>query len=92
MPAFFEGLYDPAQDPLEPSFGAGKDASEWIITRFATTPKMSTYIVAYANGPFTHVESSFNSSLTGKACPVRIYGVCLLYFSHYTLMYRTSHA
>ncbi|KAJ7892614.1 leucyl aminopeptidase [Mycena leptocephala] len=73
MPAFFEGLYDPAQDPLEPSFGAGKDASEWIITRFATTPKMSTYIVAYANGPFTHVESSFNSSLTGKACPVRIY-------------------
>ncbi|KAF7368890.1 Aminopeptidase [Mycena venus] len=73
MPAYFEGSYDPAQDPLEPSFGTGKDTAEWITTRFETTPKMSTYIVAYANGPFAHVESSFTSALTGKIRPVRIY-------------------
>ncbi|KAJ6537805.1 leucyl aminopeptidase [Mycena capillaripes] len=72
MPASFEGPYDPAQDPLEPSFTPG-GAAEWIITRFETTPKMSTYIVSYANGSFMHVESAFTSPLTGKVRPVSIY-------------------
>ncbi|KAJ7464112.1 leucyl aminopeptidase [Mycena latifolia] len=73
MPAFFEGAYDPAQYPLESAFGTDKDASDWMITRFERTPKMSTYIVAFATGPFAHVESSFTSALSGRICPVRIY-------------------
>lgn len=74
MPALSEGPYDPEQDPLEPLFGAGKNPAEWVTTRFVTTPKMSTYIVAFANGPFAHLESSFTSSLTGRVIPVRMYG------------------
>ncbi|KAK7054156.1 aminopeptidase [Favolaschia claudopus] len=78
MPAFFEGPYDPSLDSLDPSFGptitdTDNDKFEWIITRFETTPKMSTYIVAFANGPFAYVESAFTSSLTGRIHPVRIY-------------------
>ncbi|KAJ6565669.1 peptidase family M1-domain-containing protein [Mycena sp. CBHHK59/15] len=73
MPSFFEGPYDPAQDPLDPAFSADKVAAEWITTRFETTPKMSTYIVAFASGPFAHLESSFTSPLTGRVVPLRIY-------------------
>ncbi|KAJ6480455.1 leucyl aminopeptidase [Mycena vitilis] len=73
MPATFEGPYDPAQYPLNSSFAPGGDTAQWIITRFATTPKMSTYIVSYANGPFAHIESAFASALTGTIRPVRIY-------------------
>ncbi|KAJ7159076.1 leucyl aminopeptidase [Mycena crocata] len=73
MPALHEGPYDPVQDPLEASFDGDRTQAEWIITHFDTTPKMSTYIVAFANGPFLHLESSFISSMTSKVCPVRIY-------------------
>lgn len=34
---------------------------------------MSTYIVAYANGPFAYLESSYKSPLSGKVRPLRIY-------------------
>ncbi|KAG9318425.1 peptidase family M1-domain-containing protein [Chiua virens] len=47
---------------------------EWKITKFDTTPLMSTYLVAYANGKFNHLESSYKSPLTGKVRPLRIYG------------------
>ncbi|KAJ6532863.1 peptidase family M1-domain-containing protein [Mycena vulgaris] len=72
MPSFFEGPYDPVQDPLEPSFAVDNDATDWIITRFETMPKMSTYILAFANGPFAHLESSY-TTLSGRICPVRTY-------------------
>ncbi len=36
---------------------------------------MSTYLVAYANGPFEYLESSYVSPLSGKERPLRIYGV-----------------
>ena len=35
---------------------------------------MSTYIVAFANGPFEYVESSYKSPLSGHTRPLRIYG------------------
>ena len=35
---------------------------------------MSTYLVAYANGVFEHLESSYTSPLSGKTRPLRIYG------------------
>jgi aminopeptidase N len=35
--------------------------------------QMSTYLVAYANGRFAHLESSYKSPLSGKVRPLRIY-------------------
>ncbi|PCH39551.1 hypothetical protein WOLCODRAFT_29621 [Wolfiporia cocos MD-104 SS10] len=49
------------------------DAGAWKTTRFATSPPMSTYLVAYANGRFVHLESSYTSPLSGKTRPLRIY-------------------
>lgn len=34
---------------------------------------MSSYIVAWANGPFSHLESSYTSPISGKTRPLRIY-------------------
>lgn len=39
---------------------------------------MSTYLVAFANGIFEHIESSYVSPLSGKTRPLRIYGKLLL--------------
>ena len=52
------------------------DAGEgdgWVATTFATTPIMSTYLVAWANGDFRYLESSYTSPLTGRKVPLRIY-------------------
>lgn len=46
---------------------------EWKITKFMTTPLMSTYVVAYANGPFAYLESSYKSPLSGIVRPLRVY-------------------
>ena len=35
---------------------------------------MSSYLVAFANGNFEHIESSYVSPLSGKTRPLRIYG------------------
>jgi aminopeptidase 2 len=52
----------------------GEEKEEWKITRFETTPIVSTYLVAWANGPFEHLESSYTSPLSGKTKKLRIYG------------------
>ncbi|KAI0064927.1 hypothetical protein BV25DRAFT_1914077 [Artomyces pyxidatus] len=44
----------------------GVEAKELVATKFVTTPLMSTYLLAYANGPFAHLESSYKSPLSGK--------------------------
>ncbi|KAH7889759.1 peptidase family M1-domain-containing protein [Phlebopus sp. FC_14] len=46
---------------------------KWKITKFMTTPPMSTYLVAYANGHFAYLESSYKSPLSGKSRPLRVY-------------------
>ncbi|CAK5277482.1 unnamed protein product [Mycena citricolor] len=46
---------------------------EWKITKFETTPLMSTYLVAFANGPFVYLEQSAVSPLSGRTIPLRIY-------------------
>ncbi|KAJ7470561.1 leucyl aminopeptidase [Mycena latifolia] len=46
---------------------------KWKITRFQTTPPMSSYIVAFANGPFVHREQKVVMPLSGKTLPLRIY-------------------
>ena len=49
------------------------EPDQWKITTFEKTPPMSTYIVAWANGPFSFVETSYTSPLTGKVRPLRVY-------------------
>lgn len=49
----------------------GNDA--WVLTEFAKTPKVSSYLVAWANGVFEHIDGSFTSPLTGKKVPMRVY-------------------
>jgi aminopeptidase 2 len=82
MPAYAEEPCDPSQefdrlfdDQLpEPEPEDDEDAGfEWKITRFETTPRMSTYLVAYATGEFQHLESAFCSPLSGRTVPIRIY-------------------
>jgi aminopeptidase 2 len=43
--------------------------------------QMSTYLLAFANGEFVHLESSYKSPLSGKVRPLRIYGVAY-YFGY----------
>jgi aminopeptidase 2 len=54
------------------------DDETWKLTRFETTPKMSTYLVAWATGPFEYLESSYTSPLSGKTKRLRIYGTSFL--------------
>ncbi|WRT67329.1 uncharacterized protein IL334_004299 [Kwoniella shivajii] len=45
----------------------------WKITKYETSPLMSTYLVAYASGEFVSLESAHHSKLTGKTVPLKIY-------------------
>ncbi|SCV72291.1 BQ2448_4985 [Microbotryum intermedium] len=51
----------------------GNFKNDWTLTTFSTTPKVSTYLVAYANGPFIYLESSFTSPISGRVIPLRVY-------------------
>lgn len=64
------------------SYGADTDAilaslanseEKWKISNFQTSPLMSTYLVAFANGPFEYLETSVVMPLSGKTIPLRIY-------------------
>jgi aminopeptidase 2 len=46
----------------------------WKITQFDTTPRVSTYLVAWALGPFEFLETTYTSPLSGDTRPLRIYG------------------
>ena len=59
-----------------------------------TKEQMSTYLLAFANGEFVHLESSYKSPLSGKTRPLRIYGMSftisvLISFSHVHQLPRT---
>ncbi|KAF7360192.1 Aminopeptidase 1 [Mycena venus] len=83
MPSYSEEPCDPSEefdhvfhDQFPEDEGENNDEDvgfEWKITRFETTPVMSTYLVAYANGEFQHLESTFSSPLSGRTVPLRIY-------------------
>ena len=82
MPAISEHVYTPTltESPDTVSWltsklaalTTGSSEDKWKITTFENTPPMSTYIVAFANGPFEHIESSY-TSISGAVRPLRIY-------------------
>ncbi|KIM28783.1 hypothetical protein M408DRAFT_8575 [Serendipita vermifera MAFF 305830] len=45
----------------------------WKVTKFQTTPLISSYLVAFANGPFHYIEGSYTSPISGAVRPVRMY-------------------
>ncbi|PWN37044.1 putative AAP1-alanine/arginine aminopeptidase [Meira miltonrushii] len=51
---------------------ASSDVEGWSISTFGKTPLLSTYLVAWANGDFVHIESSYKSS-DGRTVPLRVY-------------------
>lgn len=57
---------------LIPPFQPSLHSTEWELTHFAPTPRMSTYLVALANGDLRFQESSFKST-SGKTIPLRFY-------------------
>ncbi|KAH9923984.1 leucyl aminopeptidase [Epithele typhae] len=76
MPAVSEARFPEANitEPwIEKKLKSLADPDEWKVTKFETTPPISTYIIAYANGPFDHLESSYTSPLTGNTRPLRFY-------------------
>ena len=92
MPAISEEVLDvgvntPAE--LEQIVASTKN-EKWRITKFEKTPPMSTYLVAFANGDFKHLETSVKMPLSGKTVPLKIYGGFIdlektssdAYFSH----------
>jgi aminopeptidase 2 len=79
MPATSEVIFEP--DPENSTLSADlkkllstlSNETQWKITYFQTTPPMSSYLVAYANGPFAHLEKSVIMPLSGKTIPLRVY-------------------
>lgn len=56
-------------------FRSDQDVNGWKHTQFHKSPKMSTYLVALANGPFQYTEASYTSPISGITKPVRVYGM-----------------
>jgi aminopeptidase 2 len=80
MPVITEEVLDPGvniSSELADIVPTTQD-EKWKITKFETTPPMSTYIVAFANGHFEFLETSVVMHLSGKIVPLRIYGGLIL--------------
>ncbi|KXN83489.1 Aminopeptidase 2, mitochondrial [Leucoagaricus sp. SymC.cos] len=78
MPAVSEQVITPNYlasqgDSGNKALFSGLRDGEWKITKFETTPPMSSYIVAFANGHFEYLEDSVVLPLSGKTLPLRIY-------------------
>ncbi|TFY57887.1 hypothetical protein EVJ58_g6753 [Rhodofomes roseus] len=79
-----ERVFDPKAGPTDDaiawlserlaSLGVSQGESEkWKITQFVKSPPMSTYLLAFANGHFEYLESSYTSPISGKTRPLRAY-------------------
>lgn len=73
MPAVSEEPYTPAVQDAWLNAKLSADKEQWKITRFEKTPPMSTYIVAFSNGPFSYIEDTYTSPLSGRVRPLRVY-------------------
>ncbi|KAJ7666625.1 leucyl aminopeptidase [Mycena polygramma] len=77
MPAESDVVYDASSATLNGNLATllsrlSKDV-QWKITKFQKTPSMSSYLVAFANGPFAHLETKIVMPLSGKTVPLRVY-------------------
>ncbi|CAO1632621.1 unnamed protein product [Parajaminaea phylloscopi] len=67
------------------SSSAGADDA-WVLTEFSTTPKLSTYLIAWAEGPFKKLSSSFKSPKSGREVAVNVYATeDFIDQAHYTV-------
>lgn len=73
IPALFKDTVPATATKMEGKTETDAQAGEWVKTTYAPTPKMSTYLVAWANGKFESLTSSYVSPLTGKTVPLAIY-------------------
>jgi hypothetical protein len=74
MPAISEETITPnTRFADDESLFSGLKDGQWKVTKFQTTPPMSSYIVAFANGHFKYLEDSVVLPLSGKTLPLRIY-------------------
>ncbi|KAF8969809.1 leucyl aminopeptidase [Flammula alnicola] len=75
MPAISEEVIEPGVNtPADIADIIATTRNEkWKITKYETTPPMSSYIVAFANGHFEFLEKSVVMPLSGKTVPLRIY-------------------
>ncbi|GJJ09825.1 hypothetical protein Clacol_004049 [Clathrus columnatus] len=71
MPVISEGPVNNAS--INTDLFHDQDHAKWKYTQFEKTPVMSTYLVAFANGDFKYLESSYTSPLSGETRPLRIY-------------------
>jgi aminopeptidase 2 len=58
-------------------FGLEEEVKRWKVTRFGKSPKMSSYLLTFANGAFEYRGDSYTSPLTGREIPLRFYAVRL---------------
>ena len=80
---------DPSVGKLAKAFSKLKTSDSetgWKITKFETTPLISSYLVAWANGPFEFIEGSYTSPLSNKTRPVRIYGAVYTFQLRYYIL------
>lgn len=52
---------------------AGEFKDDWELIKFGEVPKVSSYLVAWANGNFESIEGSYKSPLTGDVIPLKVY-------------------
>jgi len=83
MPVVSEKLL--SEDPKDDDESIGKltkifaslkteeSSTGWKVTKFERTPLISSYLVAFANGPFEYIEGHYTSPISGKTRPVRMY-------------------
>ncbi|KAJ7697953.1 leucyl aminopeptidase [Mycena metata] len=76
MPVESEVVYNPGSTTDSTLAGLlstlSKD-TQWQITKFQKSPPMSSYLVAFANGPFAYLEKSVVMPLSGRTVPLRVY-------------------
>ncbi|KAA1467278.1 leucyl aminopeptidase [Dentipellis sp. KUC8613] len=85
MPEIANASSEPTDFADAPLY-AGVKEGEWSVARFETTPPMSSYLLAWAVGPFTYLESSYKSPISGKVRPLRIYATQdLIHQAHFAL-------
>ncbi|KAJ7824168.1 leucyl aminopeptidase [Mycena olivaceomarginata] len=79
MAAESEVAYDPTSAPKSDAGLATllstllKKDVQWKLTKFQETLPISSYLVAFANGPFAHLETKVVMPLSGRTVPLRVY-------------------